>query len=685
MKKYTKIAVASLLASTLAACSSGDSNPTDTGTTAGPAADDPTTTVGTTDAATSAGDSGTTDATGTTDGTNTDTTTGTTDGTGTDTTSGDTDGTGTDTTSGDADGTGTGTSGETDGTGTDTTSGDTDGTGTGTSGDTDGTGTDTTSGDTDGTGTDTTGGDTDGDTTSGETDGTGTDTTGGDTDGDTSSGDTGGTDGDSDGMDESFGITPSGVSPLGNPPTLADPFADPIPSPDSTDPFGSRLENDTEVATAGGPPTTPKNLRVDLVSNDWAELNWAPANDDVAVVEYRLYRSDGHIYTIRGDQTDTAGGTQAELDKYWNTTTFIDCNYTRFLERLHACAVNGPSPGDTYSYQISAVDGDGQESPRSNTVSVNYPIESNAPVPRYDDFYKRTEDTFAQDHDLSDRDYFIDKFELVFEDNFDGTAIDSTKWNTGLTWGDTRIINGEQQYFVNTQEQPGFGYDPFKVENGSLTIEAVRTPDEFVDSLPDVCFEEDPFGKDRCQFLSGALSSHDKFGMTYGYVESRMKVSGTAGALSSFYLYHRYPGQEERAHAPEIDIVEYLGENPFGDEDAFQTYHFDDVTYGTVQSAPTMLHKNPSGEKYSEAFHTFSVLWEPQLVIWYIDGKEIRRLSGPQVARQEMNIVTYLVAGSAWAPTPADDDSIFPLQYTIDYIRAYQRPEYNGNGVYPDR
>jgi beta-glucanase (GH16 family) len=183
-------------------------------------------------------------------------------------------------------------------------------------------------------------------------------------------------------------------------------------------------------------------------------------------------------------------------------------------------------------------------------------------------------------------------------------------------------------------------------------------------------------------FLSGALSSHNKFNMTYGYVEGRMKTSGISGALSSFYLYHRYPGEGVNLHAPEIDIVEYLGENPYGAEDAFQTYHFADVNTGEIRSAPTMEHKNPTGELYSDDFHTYGVLWEPQLVIWYIDGVEIKRLSGPQVSRQGMNIVTYLVAGSGWAPTP-DINGTFPIQYQIDYIRAFQRDAYTTNGLYP--
>ena len=112
-----------------------------------------------------------------------------------------------------------------------------------------------------------------------------------------------------------------------------------------------------------------------------------------------------------------------------------------------------------------------------------------------------------------------------------------------------------------------------------------------------------------------------------------------------------------------------------------------------------MSHRNESGALYSEAFHTFSALWEPGLVIWYIDGVEVRRIHGPQVARQSMNVITYLVTGSAWpaAPdqyTPADDlvemrDEIvnlplkleddYPLELEIDYIRVWQHPERVGN------
>ena len=238
------------------------------------------------------------------------------------------------------------------------------------------------------------------------------------------------------------------------------------------------------------------------------------------------------------------------------------------------------------------------------------------------------------------------------------------------------------------QKEPGFGHDPFDFDadagagdGEAIGLRAIPFPEALRERLnpaaATACEAEDPTGLERCLFLSGALSSHDRFQFLYGYVEGRIRASRAPGALTSFYLYHRYPGGENDPrlrHGPEIDILEYLGENPFGDEDAFQTYHFVDPNTGLVRSSPTMNAPRPGGGTWGGEYHTFGVLWEPQLVIWYIDGREVKRIRGPQIARQPMNVVSSLVAGSGWAPTPdVSDPSIFPIASEVDYVRVYQR------------
>lgn len=65
------------------------------------------------------------------------------------------------------------------------------------------------------------------------------------------------------------------------------------------------------------------------------------------------------------------------------------------------------------------------------------------------------------------------EYKLVFEDNFDGGSLDRGKWDTEFLWGPGVIINNEQQYYVNDNQ---FGYNPFNVGGGKLSIEAIKAP-----------------------------------------------------------------------------------------------------------------------------------------------------------------------------------------------------------------
>lgn len=445
------------------------------------------------------------------------------------------------------------------------------------------------------------------------------------------------------------------------------------------DPFGFTLEFDEEPSA--GAPSQPKNLRADLVSSDWAEFSWAPANDDEGVVRYVIERSDGVSYTLTRELDPSLSfdqGTFDEFRKYWLTTSFIDCNFTRFTfgrgsqrdqEAPWNCADTGPMPGATYTYTVTAFDAAGNASAASDPLEITY-----------------AGGTDFEPTQVSD---FIGDFDLVWNDEFDGDALDASRWQTELVFGDNTFINGEQQYFVPVLEGTDIDFNPFEfTPEGTLRINSTPTPDSARASLPSGCFEADAFlsqfeGRDRCEFLSGALSTHDRMQFVYGYVEARIRASDVAGSLTSFYLFHRFGGENNEENgtyflnAPEIDILEYLGENPFGDEDAFQTHHFTDVNTGIIRSSPTMNHERENGGIYGGEFHTFSVLWEPNLAIWYINGVEIRRIDGPLISQQPMNIINYLVTGSGFAPEPAENGPTIAAE--IDYVRVYQRDAFQGS------
>ena len=65
------------------------------------------------------------------------------------------------------------------------------------------------------------------------------------------------------------------------------------------------------------------------------------------------------------------------------------------------------------------------------------------------------------------------EYKLVFEDNFDGNELDRNKWDAEFLWGPGVVINNERQYYVNEDQ---FGYNPFKMGDGMLSIEAIKSP-----------------------------------------------------------------------------------------------------------------------------------------------------------------------------------------------------------------
>ena len=390
-------------------------------------------------------------------------------------------------------------------------------------------------------------------------------------------------------------------------------------SPTATETASLQGPSITDPDRGAGPPSAPGDLVALMTSYDWVEFSWTPSTDDQSVVAYEISRNGELIHTLTGDN-------EAETVQ-WRTTSYMDCNYTKNTE----CVTTQPADGTQNSYTVVAVDNDGLRSPPSEEVTLG--------------LLERTASTV----DLSG-------YTPIFEEEFTGTELDRSKWRTSLAWGADTIVNGEMQYFVDTFKDSDFGYDPFVFNGETLSIEGIPTPPEL-----SVKAQGQPY-------LSGVISSLDYFSMQYGYLEMSAQLAGGEGLLSTFYLFN----DDYERNKPEIDIAEYLGAEPTKPS---QTYHYYDsnknrFVNGEKHSSPTMFHEG--GVDYSAGFHTYSVSWEPEEIIWYIDGVEVQRIVGPRVSDEKMHIVAQMVIGSNWIGEPAAGTA-FPVKVEIDYVRAYQK------------
>lgn len=227
----------------------------------------------------------------------------------------------------------------------------------------------------------------------------------------------------------------------------------------------------------------------------------------------------------------------------------------------------------------------------------------------------------------------------VFSDEFNGTTLDTNKWNTCYWWKDWKAngcTNGgakEVQWFVP---------DDVIVDNGILRLRAQKR------------------SMNGFEYTSGMVASHDKFAFQYGYAEMRAKYPKGNGLWATFWL-----GSQKKVWPPEIDIAEYLGSDT---KSMHMTYHY---------STPSSAHESTSswwnGADFSTDYHTYAVQWTPKEIIWYIDGVERKRYTQTEYMPQApMYLMATHALGKAWSNFPPDSTTPLPTTFDIDYIKVWR-------------
>ncbi|MDQ6471629.1 family 16 glycosylhydrolase [Flavobacterium sp. LHD-80] len=245
---------------------------------------------------------------------------------------------------------------------------------------------------------------------------------------------------------------------------------------------------------------------------------------------------------------------------------------------------------------------------------------------------------------------------LVWSDEFNGTTVDLTKWQSISGNGCPSLCG-----FGNAEAQR---YDPNQATivkegtNSYLNIEAKYQPNG---SFPDQ------------PYASSKLTTEGKYSLKYGRVEARMKLSNGQGAWPSFWML---PVNGNWPYTGEIDIMEAKHRNP---QSVDGTIHYDGNGYhftGRSYSSPTDL---------STDFHIYAVEWGPNFIKWYVDDVLFHTATpnttvngGWPFNDSQFYIILNLAVGSAGtpytsvngagvAPIPGD----FPAKLQVDYVRVY--------------
>ncbi|MDZ5711131.1 carbohydrate binding domain-containing protein [Jeotgalibacillus haloalkalitolerans] len=256
---------------------------------------------------------------------------------------------------------------------------------------------------------------------------------------------------------------------------------------------------------------------------------------------------------------------------------------------------------------------------------------------------------------------FVSPWSLIWQDEFNGTEIDRSKWDFEIGngfydangtfvpgWG-----NNEKQYYTDRPENA-------KTEDGNLVITAR---------------EEEYEG---FSYTSARLRTKGLFAKTYGKFEMKASLPTGKGYWPAFWMLpeeDRYGGW---AASGEIDILEAQGSNP---HHAIGTIHYGETWPNNKYTGAEYTF--PDGSTIADE-HVYSVEWEPGEIRWYVDGvltqtqnnwysKEQNAAANhtyPAPFDQPFHMLLNLAIGGNFDGDPTED-TMFPQSMNVDYVRVY--------------
>ncbi len=232
-------------------------------------------------------------------------------------------------------------------------------------------------------------------------------------------------------------------------------------------------------------------------------------------------------------------------------------------------------------------------------------------------------------------------YKLVWEEQFVGSQLDESIWNFELGNGCPNLCgwgNNELQVYTKNNHF---------VKDGYLTIIAKK-----VDG----------------QYSSTRITTKSNKEFKYGRIETRAKLPIGKGIWPAFWMLGSNISEVGWPKCGEIDILEYIGKEP---DVIFTSLHTQASHGNTINTKKTKI------ETIEEGFHIYAVDWNEQKMDFFVDEKLVYTFN-PQLKNEDIwpfdknffIIINMAIGGNFGGPEV--DNSIFPQEFIIDYIKVYQ-------------
>jgi beta-glucanase (GH16 family) len=241
---------------------------------------------------------------------------------------------------------------------------------------------------------------------------------------------------------------------------------------------------------------------------------------------------------------------------------------------------------------------------------------------------------------------------LVWSDEFDGSAIDTTKWTFDTGNGSGGWGNQEREFYTSRTNNA-------HVAGGVLHIVARQ---ETTNGFP---------------YTSARMKTQGLYWKKYGYIEFRARLPQGLGFWPALWLLGTNIASVGWPACGEIDVMENKGSVP---TQIGVAIHYSDASNNHLfnSSAYTL----PGGGSVTN-FHTYGLRWATNSLSFYVDGAHVQTWTswssstGPYPApyNQPFFFIMNLAVGGNYLGNPSDAtinaNTTFPGEMQVDYVRVY--------------
>lgn len=239
-------------------------------------------------------------------------------------------------------------------------------------------------------------------------------------------------------------------------------------------------------------------------------------------------------------------------------------------------------------------------------------------------------------------------WKLVWQDEFDKAGRpDPRKWS--IVEKRPKWVNSEDQAYLDRPEN-------VRVEKGNLVIEARKD------------------GYQGFAYTSARLDTFFGGNWTYGRIEVRARLPAGTGTWPAIFMLptQALNGAMGWPISGEIDIMEHVGWDP-------------DVIHASIHCAD---YNHPAGTQktvrktipdlYAD-FHLYAIEWFPDRIDFFVDDEKYMTFMNEDTGYEawpfyrDFYLILNMAIGGTWGGMQGIDDSIFPVQMLVDYVRVYKK------------